>query len=111
MSRRVYIVEDRHRSSGWAVIFLFAIVFACKDELLIIGLSMFAAYVILTWLVHRERRKALDIVNSAAKSMEYDDAQLESIYGKYDPYTMPLTYPDLPTFPYRDHDDGLRDWK
>jgi len=103
MSRHVYIVEDK-KSNGWWTLLIAALIVAYGEDLLPFLLFALVIYCCLRYLDNKKSRRVLEEVSEPE---QYQD----SLYGKYEPYTMPLTYPICDTFPYRDIDDGLREWK
>lgn len=106
MSRHVYIVEDR-KSNGWWTLLMAAFIVAYSKDLLVFALFALVIYGCLQYLGNRESKKNRQMLEEVSEPKQYQD----SLYGKYEPYTMPLTYPICDTFPYRDIDDGLREWK
>lgn len=109
------MAKRNSRGGDWAALFVVALCFAYVDEVLVAGVITGIVWMLLKYLEKRESSKALRAVNEAAISMEADHRALFTTvadpYGEYPPVTMPLTYPICDTFPYRDYDDGLREWR
>lgn len=94
MSRQTYVVK-RQGSDGWVILLAAAILLLYGQSALIAVAFVLAAVLTYELLKRSKPRKE-------------PNEPVEQIY----PYeTMPLTYPICDTFPYRDHDDGLRGWK
>lgn len=104
MARRVYVVKES-KGDGWLVLLLAALIVAYSGQLIIIGLILFAIYALIKLPALLPRR------SKEQKAISTEPYVEDSIYGAYTPATMPLTYPICNTFPYRDIDDGMRNWK
>lgn len=97
MSRRV-IVEDRHSGEGWAVLLLAALIVAYQGWIVFLVTVVVAVYCVLKAVEAWRRQRELDIVNGIRISIEADHQNMlynlgdpAGVYGRYDPYTMPMT--------------------
>lgn len=101
--RRTYVVHS-NRSNGWITLLVAAALVVYSRELIAIGFIGIILWLASDYLKFREDRKAIKAVNEAAALMEanHRDMSYNDPYGKYEPATMPLTYPICDTFPYKD---------
>jgi hypothetical protein len=119
MAKQVYIVEQHKDRSGWAIIFLAALIIACWK-----WISLFIVFAAILWmgyLVYQKysEHKAWKASNNAAIAARAD-RQFKlalagdplGIEGDYPAYTMPLTnaIPFLPDYNFDDYNDGLKEW-
>jgi hypothetical protein len=100
MSRRVVVVEDK-RTDGWLVFIVAAALVVYGNQLILLGTLVVVLWALFTIAKYFDNRKLLKAIEAPMAIPVVDEESYNSIYGKYEPYTMPLTYPIVDTFPYR----------